>query len=68
MVVATEEGGGTHVRIDKLAYTITILDICEEIASIRGDNPDFIDYLHLVKLDEVWVIVNVLYTANRTND
>ncbi len=65
MVVATEEGGGSFVEIDEQAYTITILDIYEEIASVRADNPDWIDYLHLVKLNGEWLIVNVLYTVNR---
>lgn len=66
MVVATEEGGGTHVAIDKQLYTITILDIYEEVASVRADNPDWVDFLHLVKLNGEWVIVNVLYTTNRS--
>lgn len=65
MVVATKDGGGTHVPKEKQAFEITILDIYEEIASVRADNPDWIDYLHMVKLNGEWVIANVLYTENR---
>jgi hypothetical protein len=64
MVVATEDGGGTHVAIDQQVYTVTLLDVCGEIASVRADSPDWVDYLHVVKLDGGWVIANVLYTHN----
>lgn len=65
MVSATEGGGGTHVPKEARSYKISILDIYEEIACVRADNPDWVDYLHMVKLDGQWLIVNVLYTANR---
>ena len=67
MVLATEGGGGTHIPEEERTYTISVLDIYEEIACVRADNPDWIDYLHLAKLDGRWLIVNVLYTANRSD-
>lgn len=67
MVAATAAGGGTRVPSEERVYTITILDIYEEIATVRADNPHWIDYLHMVKQEGKWVIVNVLYTANRAN-
>ncbi len=40
---------------------ITVLDIADSIASAKVISEPFIDYLHLVKLDGRWSIVNVLY-------
>ena len=68
MVVATADGGGSHVARDKQFYTVTILDLYEEMASVRAASPDWIDYLHLVRQNGEWLIVNVLYTANRTGN
>ena len=44
-------------------YSISILDRYEEMATARVDSPDWIDYLHLARLNGRWVIANVLYTA-----
>ncbi len=65
MVAGTMDGGGTHVPADERIYDIEILDVYEEIASVKAVNPDWIDYLHVVKIQGKWVIANVLYTANR---
>ncbi|KPK03100.1 MAG: hypothetical protein AMJ56_19990 [Anaerolineae bacterium SG8_19] len=67
MVVGTAEGGGTHVPKDRRQYTITILDLYGEIAAVRAENPDWIDYLQLARIEGQWVIVNVLYTINHAN-
>src|SRR5262245_23164661 len=40
---------------------ITILDLAEDIASVKVLSQPFVDYLHLAKLDGRWSIVNVLY-------
>lgn len=66
MVVATASGGGSHVPQDERTYTIDILDLHGEIASVRAVSPDWIDYLHLAKLDGRWLIINVLYTAKQS--
>ena len=41
--------------------TIAILDVADNIASVKVTSEPFIDYLHLAKLDGRWSIVNVLY-------
>jgi hypothetical protein len=41
--------------------TVTILDVADNIASVKVASEPFIDYLHLVKLDGRWSIANVLY-------
>ena len=41
--------------------TITILDVADNIASVKVASDPFIDYLHVAKLDRQWSIVNALY-------
>ena len=41
--------------------TVEILDIADNIASVKVTSEPFIDYLHLAKLNGQWSIVNVLY-------
>jgi hypothetical protein len=41
--------------------TITILDVADNIASVKVASDPFIDYLHVAKLDGRWSIVNALY-------
>lgn len=40
---------------------ITVLDLADNIASVKVVSEPFVDYLHLAKLDGRWSIVNVLY-------
>lgn len=40
---------------------ITILDLAGNVASVRVVSEPFIDYLHVVRLDGRWSILNVLY-------
>ena len=42
-------------------YTAKILDIYNNIASVRSETKGFIDYIHLVKIDDEWEIINVLW-------
>lgn len=39
----------------------TILDVADNIASVKIASDPFIDYLHLAKLEGRWSIVNALY-------
>ncbi len=65
MVEATPQGSGTQVAREKLYYDVAILDVYDDIATVRAESYDWIDYLHLTKHEDHWLIVNVLYTANR---
>lgn len=40
---------------------VTVLDIADNIASVKVVSEPFVDYLHLAKLGSRWSIVNVLY-------
>lgn len=58
----TEQGGGSEeVPADKRTYDVTILDVCGEIASVRADTTEYVDYLHLARSQGRWLIVNVLF-------
>ncbi len=42
---------------------VTILDIADNIATVRVVSEPFVDYLHLARLDGEWSIVNALYES-----
>ncbi len=65
MLELTKEGGGSEIPKAKQHYDIIILDRYEEIASVKVIAYEYIDYLHLVKQDGEWLIVNALWTDNR---
>lgn len=64
MVTKTQQGGGTDTPVDKRFYDVLVLDIDGDIASVRAESYEYIDYLHLARFAEKWVIVNVLWTVN----
>jgi hypothetical protein len=53
----------THkvVPVNEQGVKITILDIFGTIASIKAESNGFYDYLHLVKIDGQWFILNALW-------
>lgn len=62
MLDLTQQGGGReNVPAEKRYYDVTILDVCGDIASVRADTYEYVDYLHLARSHGRWVIVNVLY-------
>ena len=65
MVEFTKGGGGSDAPSSQRNWTITILDSYEEIATVKVNSPQFVEYIHLAKQDGGWQIVNVLWTANR---
>jgi hypothetical protein len=66
MLEITKEGGGSDIPMDNQRYEITVLDKYEEIASVKVVAYEYIDYLHLAKQDGQWLIVNALWTDNRS--
>ena len=61
MVGYTKDGGGKDIPREKVYYKVEIRDIDDEMASVRVDSFGYLDYLHLVKDDGQWLIINVLY-------
>jgi Putative lumazine-binding len=61
LVQGTRRGGGRNTPKERQQKDVTILDIYESSASVKIIATDWIDYLHVVKFNGRWVIVNVLW-------
>lgn len=61
LVIATRRGAGTRTPSERQRKDITILDVFGKTACVRVDAADWIDFLHLGKLNGQWQIVNVLW-------
>ena len=61
MVKYTAEGGGKATPREQLVYDVTIQDSFKEIATVKVVAYDFIDFLHLAKLNGEWKIVNAIW-------
>ncbi len=64
MVEATQKGGGKNRPADTRNIKVEILDVYRNIANVRTECADFVDYLHLAKSEGQWKIVNVLWQFN----
>lgn len=47
---------------------VIILDVHDKIASVKLIADDWIDYMHIVKLNGKWQLVNVLWQFNDSKD
>jgi hypothetical protein len=61
MVEATAAGRGRIENPAEGRREVTVLDLTEAMASVKIVSEKFVDYLHLVKYDGQWVIVNALW-------
>lgn len=61
LVQGTRRGGGKSTPKEKQQKDVTILDVFENVASVKIVASDWIDYLHMAKFGGKWVIVNVLW-------
>jgi len=61
LVQGTRAGFGTKVAKEKQQKDVTILDVFGGAASVKLVMVDWIDYLHVGKVNGKWVIVNVLW-------
>ena len=53
-------GRGPRSQYER-SIEITILDLADNIASVKVLSEPFVDYLHLARIDGRWSIVNALY-------
>jgi hypothetical protein len=65
LVNGTRHGWGKETPKDRQQKDVTILDVFGNAASVKAVMADWIDYLHLGKVDGRWVIVNVLWELKR---
>jgi hypothetical protein len=61
MVAYTKAGFGKKKARPGQKNEVFVLDVSETIATAKSISPDFIDYIHLAKVDGRWRIVNVLW-------
>ena len=61
LVQKTRAGGGKDTPVAEQRKEVRILDIFGNTASVRIDASTWIDYLHVVKWNARWVIINVLW-------
>jgi hypothetical protein len=61
LVQAVRKGYGTKTPTEQRRADVTILDVYGNAASVKVEMHDWIDYIHMSKLDGRWVIVNVLW-------
>lgn len=61
MVHWTEEGRGTRVPPAERKYEIVIQDVFRHVAVVKAVSPLYVDYCQLLRFEEGWKIVNVLW-------
>ncbi len=66
MVDYTKQGGGKAYPGQK-KNTVTILDVYGDIATVKVESAEYMDYLHIGKVNGKWVIINVLWTGKPSN-
>lgn len=63
MMLFTRYGGGKEYKGDKTSE-VKILDISGNIATVACFSAEYVDYLHLGKMNGEWKIINVLWCFN----
>ena len=61
MLSYTRSGYGKTLWQDGLEIKVSILDLHDNIASVKVVTPHYYEYLHLAKTGERWQIINALY-------
>jgi hypothetical protein len=61
LVNGTRHGYGKSTPRERQQKEVVILDIFGNAASAKSTMADWVDYMHLAKVDGRWVIVNVLW-------
>ena len=61
LIDATAGGGAARIPDDAKKTDVSILDIYNNVASVRIDAGLWIDYLHIARWNDEWKIVNVLW-------
>ena len=68
LVQATRGGSGKATAKEEQQKDITILDITGGAATVKLEMRDWIDYMHIGKMNGKWVIVNVLWEMKPRKD
>jgi hypothetical protein len=61
LIGATRAKAGNPTPVDRRRMDVKILDIYENSASVRITAGEWVDYMHIGKVDGEWKIINVLW-------
>jgi hypothetical protein len=61
LVQNTRAGGGRRTPESERVKDVTILDVYQNVASVKIVASGWVDYLHLARWNGTWKIVNVLW-------
>ena len=65
LVQQVQAGGGSGVPEKVRRMDVSVLDIFQDVASVRVDAHGWIDLMHLARHGDRWLIVNVLWEIRR---
>lgn len=65
LVMGTARGGGRETPAANRRSDVRILDIFQNTASVRVDAGAWVDYMHMVRWNGRWLILNVLWENRR---
>ncbi|MGD9627820.1 MAG: nuclear transport factor 2 family protein [Pyrinomonadaceae bacterium] len=68
LVQATRGGFGKQTPKDEQQKDVTILDIFGGAATVKLEMRDWIDFMHVAKINGKWQIVNVLWEVKPKRD
>jgi hypothetical protein len=61
-----DTGAGTKAPPNRRRQDITILDVFQNMATVKLVASGWVDYMHLGKIDGQWKIVNVMWDQERS--
>ena len=61
LVQGTRGGSGKETPKEQQQKDVTILDVFGSAATVKLEMRDWIDYMHIGKMNGKWVIINVLW-------
>jgi putative lumazine-binding protein len=61
MLKYTREGGAKEIPVEQRKIEIDILDVLPETASVKISSVKFTDYVHLIKWNNEWLIINAVW-------
>lgn len=64
LVKGARAGWGVNTPLDQHVKEVTVLDIYHNIATVKLVMRDWVDYLHIGRFNDEWVIINVLWELN----
>lgn len=68
LVQFTRAGEGKATPKDQQQKDVTILDMLSSSATVKLEMRDWVDYMHIGKMNGKWVIINVLWEMKPKKD